>query len=240
MTDADQRACRAGEQAEPRNNTLQRKEKIVSPPVQNQVTPHQPPPVLPAVREFDAVQPGLDPYAPVGAGAVDSLATNANTAPPGTVSQRGSYLDRFAKGAISGAVIGALLGLFILVRTFVRKVKAPDKSTPTLTAAAGATPMQMSTDQQNLYPVKRDPNKDHQMNDNQKLLCLGIIAIIVAMAVYPPFQVHWGGITRSVGYDWIFSPPHGAATIDVAMLIAQWVIVLGIGAIAYILLRNRS
>lgn len=77
------------------------------------------------------------------------------------------------------------------------------------------------------------------MNDNRKLVCIGIIAIIVAMAVYPPFQVHNQGRTVNLGYGWIFSPPHGAATIDVAMLIAQWVIVLGIGAIAFILLRNR-
>lgn len=79
------------------------------------------------------------------------------------------------------------------------------------------------------------------MKDRQNLLCIGIVAIIVAMSVYPPFQVHWQGRTSSVGYGWIFSPPlDGAATIDVAMLIAQWVIVLGIGAIAFILLRNRS
>lgn len=79
------------------------------------------------------------------------------------------------------------------------------------------------------------------MNDNQKFLCIGIIAIIVAMAIYPPFQLHWQGRTRTVGYSWIFSPPFdGAATIDIAMLITQWAIVLGIGAVAFIVLRNRS
>lgn len=83
--------------------------------------------------------------------------------------------------------------------------------------------------------------KNHQMKDSQKLLCIGIIAVILAMCVYPPFQVHWQGRISRVGYGWIFSPPlDGAATIDVAMLIVQWVIVLGIGAIAYILLRKSS
>jgi hypothetical protein len=61
------------------------------------------------------------------------------------------------------------------------------------------------------------------------------------MAVFPPFQVHLADRTRSVGYAWIFSSPlDGAATIDGAMLIAQWVIVLGIGAIAFLLLRKFS
>lgn len=78
------------------------------------------------------------------------------------------------------------------------------------------------------------------MNDKQKSLCIGIIAIIVAMAIYPPFQLQWFGRTRT-GYGWIFSPPfNGAATIDVGMLIAQWAIVLGIGVVAFFLLRNRS
>lgn len=138
-------------------------------------------------------------------------------------------------------MLGVIAGLFILVRYLIRKAKAPANDAAALTTAAGATPMQMRTDQQDLYPVKRAPNNAHQMNDNQKLLCIGIIAIIVAMAVYPPFQVHLAVGTRSVGYGWIFSPPYGdAATIDVAMLIAQWVIVLGIGAIAFILLRKSS
>ena len=78
------------------------------------------------------------------------------------------------------------------------------------------------------------------MNDNQKILCLGVVVIIVAMAVYPPFQLHWYGRTAS-GYGWIFSPPFsGAGTIDVGMLLAQWAIVLGIGIVVLFLLRNRS
>lgn len=125
-------------------------------------------------------------------------------------SQRGSYLDRFAEGAVKGAMLVVLGLLYLAVRAFIRKAKALG-------------------------------NKDHEIKDIQKLLCIGIIAIIIAMAVYPPFQVHLAGITRSVGYDWIFSPSFGgAASIDIAMLIAQWIIVLGIGAIAFILLRNRS
>ncbi len=163
------------------------------------------PPVLPASPVIDLYQPGRDPLAPVGEGILDPFASDGNT----DTSQRGSYLDRLAKGAAKGVILVAIVLLFFAVRALIKMVKAPG-------------------------------NKDHEMKDNQKLLCIGIIAIIVAMAVYPPFQVHLGGITRSVGYDWIFSPPHGAATIDVAMLIAQWVIVLGIGAIAFILLRKSS
>ena len=77
------------------------------------------------------------------------------------------------------------------------------------------------------------------MNDKQKSLFVGIIAIIVAMAIYPPFQLQWFGRTKT-GYGWIFSPPFSGATIDVGMLIAQWAIVLGIGVVGFFLLRNRS
>lgn len=171
-----------------------------------------PPPVSPAVTPVASTPRGGVEIVPGSERELllDPQASAANTVQQQTTSHRRSYLDRFAGGAVIGAVIGAILGLFILVRAYIRKVQEP-------------------------------ANEDHQMNDNRKLLCIGIIAIIVAMAVYPPFQVHWQGGVRSLGYGWIFSPPlDGAATIDVAMLIVQWVIVLGIGAIAFVLLRNRS
>lgn len=78
------------------------------------------------------------------------------------------------------------------------------------------------------------------MNDNQKSVCLGVVAVVVGMALYPPFVLHWFGRTATE-YGWIFSPPfNGAATVDVGRLIAQWVAVLGVGAVAFVLLRNRS
>ena len=141
MTDADQRACRAGEQAEPRNNILQRKERIVLPPAQIQVSPHQPPPVLPAARPLAATPRDEVEIDPGSAREVllNPQAADVIPAQQPTVSQHDSVLNSAAMGAVSGAVLGAILGLFIGVRAFIRKVKAPKESAPTLTAATGAT-----------------------------------------------------------------------------------------------------
>jgi len=77
------------------------------------------------------------------------------------------------------------------------------------------------------------------MNEKQKRLFFAVIAIVVGMAVYPPFQFNWLGRTIT-GYAWIFALPFPGATVDVGMLVAQWAIVLGIGLVAFFLLGNRS
>ena len=78
------------------------------------------------------------------------------------------------------------------------------------------------------------------MNDNQKLVCVVVAAVLVTMGIYPPF--HQYGVQGAVlnrGYGWIFSPPTEIATVDIAMLLTQWIGVLIIGAIAFVLLKDR-
>lgn len=120
--------------------------------------------------------------------------------------KRGSYLDRFSEGAVKGGMFIVLAFFYLALHAFIRKAKVLG-------------------------------SKDYEIKDIQKLLCIGILVIVIAMAVYPPFQVHLVGRASNVGYGWIFSPPFGgAASIDIAMLIAQWVVVVGLGAVAFVFL----
>jgi len=80
------------------------------------------------------------------------------------------------------------------------------------------------------------------MNQNQKIILVAVIVIIMGMLAYPPFQViARNGIVFNKGYGWIIDPPkRGAitATVNVAMLLIQWVGVLIVGCIAFFLAKT--
>jgi hypothetical protein len=69
------------------------------------------------------------------------------------------------------------------------------------------------------------------MNDRQRKILIAVAALVGIMLIYPPFQV----LGRGLGYSWIFSPPHYAATINTGQLFIQWVAVAFIGGIAFFL-----
>jgi len=85
------------------------------------------------------------------------------------------------------------------------------------------------------------------MNENQKKLLKAVVAAVVAMLIFPPFQARLpSGIVSNLGYHAIFQPPSSellsdtAGSVDIAMLFAQWVGVLIVGAIAFVLLRDEA
>lgn len=82
------------------------------------------------------------------------------------------------------------------------------------------------------------------MNTTQKRIMIAVIVIIVGMLVYPPFQVvAKNGVVFNMGYGWIFDPPkrgYIAASVDVPMLLIQWVGVLVVGGLALFLAKNSS
>lgn len=80
------------------------------------------------------------------------------------------------------------------------------------------------------------------MNKNQQRILIGIVIIVAAMLVYPPFKVtaHNGAIFN-MGYDWILAPPkrgYIVATVNASMLMIQWIGVLIVGGIAFFLVKN--
>jgi len=77
---------------------------------------------------------------------------------------------------------------------------------------------------------------DLTMNDRQRKILIAVAALVGLMLLYPPFQV----LGRGLGYSWIFSPPHYAATINAGQLIVQWVGVALIGGIAFFLSKEPT
>ncbi len=79
------------------------------------------------------------------------------------------------------------------------------------------------------------------MNANRRALVIVVIVVLVAAFAYPPFQ--YGGSSGrafNAGYGWIFDPPvHGrAASVNIPMLIAEWVAVLLIGGLVWMVLGD--
>jgi hypothetical protein len=69
---------------------------------------------------------------------------------------------------------------------------------------------------------------------------VAVIAVLVAMIVYPPFYlVVANGAVLNKGYHWIFRPPD-MATVNVSMLLIQWIGVLVVGGIAFFLTKGTS
>lgn len=64
------------------------------------------------------------------------------------------------------------------------------------------------------------------------------------MLAYPPFQVVVrNGVVFNMGYDWLIDPPkrgYIAATVNVSMLLIQWIGVLVVGGLAFFLAKNST
>lgn len=72
------------------------------------------------------------------------------------------------------------------------------------------------------------------MNQRQRMILTVSAGLIALMLIYPPFQI----MGRGMGYSWLFSPPHEAAIINAGQLLVQWVAVILIGGISYLLSRD--
>ena len=85
------------------------------------------------------------------------------------------------------------------------------------------------------------PNKSYSMSQGQKSILVAVIAVLVAMIAYPPFHlVGRNGVVLNKGYGWIFDPPITTATVNVSMLLIQWIGVLVVGGIAFFLTKGAS
>jgi heme/copper-type cytochrome/quinol oxidase subunit 2 len=82
------------------------------------------------------------------------------------------------------------------------------------------------------------------MNQNQKRILMAVIAVVVAMLAFPPFQVVApNGAVLNMGYDWLLDPPERGyivATVNVSMLLIQWIGVLVVGGIAFFLAKSSA
>jgi hypothetical protein len=83
------------------------------------------------------------------------------------------------------------------------------------------------------------------MNNKQKLALMAVGALILGMLLFPPYILYSkrSGKVFNHGYDWIFSLPSRSevgflASVDIGLLLTQWVGVLIIGGIGFFLLKD--
>lgn len=84
------------------------------------------------------------------------------------------------------------------------------------------------------------------LNWHQKAILVVIAAVLIGMLIYPPFHAQLpAGAVLNLGYSWIFEPPtaphpykHLVGTVNVGMLITQWLGVLLVGGILVLFIRK--
>ncbi len=78
------------------------------------------------------------------------------------------------------------------------------------------------------------------MNTPQKWVLILCAVILLGMLLFPPFQAQVQGTVFNLGYHYVAEPPHRGsvpASVNVQMLVVQWVGVALLGAIALLLLK---
>jgi len=80
------------------------------------------------------------------------------------------------------------------------------------------------------------------INEKQKKVLITIAVVVMAMLIYPPYIEQLGGATSTAttsGYAFIFELPF-RATIHAPTLLIQWVGVLIVGGIAFLMLTDQT
>jgi len=108
-------------------------------------------------------------------------------------------------------------------------------------------------------------SKEMQMNKKQKRLLIVVASVIGLMLLFPPFYAFLpGGQTGNLGHSWIFAPPFWSyvgefmdypqqrlretmpkgvgcfGRVDAATLLTQWIGVLIIGGIVFVLFKDSK
>lgn len=83
------------------------------------------------------------------------------------------------------------------------------------------------------------------MNISQQRIIKVMIAIILLMLLFPPFQIEMANVKYNMGYEWLFTPPvrgwqRVEATVNVAMLLVQWISVLLVGGLGLYLTKDKQ
>lgn len=83
------------------------------------------------------------------------------------------------------------------------------------------------------------------MNTKQRRILIVVAVFVVAMMLFPPFNISRssdlvaGSWTQSPVYYFLIDPP-GDARVNVALLLAQWIAVGIVGAIAFALSADKK
>ena len=79
------------------------------------------------------------------------------------------------------------------------------------------------------------------MNKRQKIVIVVMISLILFTFLFPPFyyQSMTAGIHWNSGYHFIFNPPHIECTVNIGMLFAEWVGILLVGSLFWLLFKEK-
>jgi hypothetical protein len=78
------------------------------------------------------------------------------------------------------------------------------------------------------------------MNKKQQLVLFVSAAVIVGMLLYPPFHFQAAEAIVNVGYSFLLKPPMGKTTVNVTMLLVQWIGVIFVGALLWFAFQDRK
>ncbi|MFZ5486161.1 MAG: hypothetical protein ACOY5G_04065 [Pseudomonadota bacterium] len=83
------------------------------------------------------------------------------------------------------------------------------------------------------------------MNAKQRNVLKTVLFVLVAMFLFPPFHEPVGqGVMGNSGFSFILSPPqtgsYATASVNSVQLVAQWIGVMAIGAVAYFLAQGQE
>jgi len=87
------------------------------------------------------------------------------------------------------------------------------------------------------------------MNKHQTKLLIAIVIILVGMILFPPFHFicseGLGKMEFNLGYHFILNPPRyqgikGSGSVNVTLLLVQYVFVCTVGTIIFFLLKNKK
>ena len=83
--------------------------------------------------------------------------------------------------------------------------------------------------------------RGRSMNERQRMILVAVGVIIALMLLFPPYVIVAGAPVRAIesGYALIFDLPR-RATVDLGMLLVQWLGVLVVGGIAFFLSKDRG
>lgn len=76
---------------------------------------------------------------------------------------------------------------------------------------------------------------------NSKIILIGTGLLLTAVIMFPPFHfIGFNGATFNRGFAFILSSPHdGYATVNTSQLFIQVLVVLSIGVLAWLFVREK-
>ena len=81
------------------------------------------------------------------------------------------------------------------------------------------------------------------MNVKQKIVLIVVAAIIFMMFLFPPFVIKIQSTSMNFGYSFILSPPkYGGllASVNIGQLFLQWLAIVSIGLVGWLILKKSK